>query len=362
MKTRNILSTLVVLTTFAVVLVPAALSAQAVPTCNGLPATIVGTQGDDIIRGTRGADVIVGLGGNDRIRGGRGADVICGGRGRDRIWGETGPDTIFGEGGNDRIDGGRSTDVINGGNGFDRLIGGLDDDELIGGSDRDRLDGRDGDDNCTVDTADNLPVECESGNYRLRTGTGDAVVTPNLRNGHIVTRHCFDFIDRCDDFYVAQIKLDGVNAFDALNIHAFNSDGEQIASYGNVGDEYKGVFLFNDRPAAIEVDSGGGAWSIMFVNRSGVDVGNANRSGSGNQVWVVKNPVGGLVTADATWTGRGKFSVIGVSPSEGRDLIINEVRFSADTPPFSDASVTKSGVSLVQVISDQGTWNVGLSN
>ncbi len=361
MKIRHLLSLLAALAAFSAVVVPTAVGAQATPTCNGIPATIVGTEGDDIITGTNRADVIVGLGGNDRIRAGRGADIICGGRGRDRIWGQSGADKIFGEGGNDRIDGGNGLDRLEGGNGFDRLIGGPSDDVLIGGSSRDRLDGRDGDDTCTLDTADNLPVDCEGGNFRIRTGSGDTVVTPNLRNSHVVTRHCFAFSDRCDDFYVARVRLDGAGTFDALNIHAFNSDGEQIASYGNVGDTYGGVFLFSERPQAIEVDSGGGSWSIVFVDRDGVDVGKNVVAGEGNHVYLINNPLGGLVTASAEWTGDGQFSVVAVSPSEGRDLAINEVRFGA-TPPFSATSVTKSGVQLVQVISDEGTWNVSLAN
>ena len=42
------------------------------PLCAGRPATIVGTQGDDLIIGTRGDDVIHGLGGNDLTRDARG--------------------------------------------------------------------------------------------------------------------------------------------------------------------------------------------------------------------------------------------------------------------------------------------------
>ncbi|MFH0351182.1 MAG: hypothetical protein ACHBMF_04515 [Chromatiales bacterium] len=44
---------------------------QATPpvTCNGLPATILGTFGQDTLVGTPGNDVIHGRGGNDTIRG-----------------------------------------------------------------------------------------------------------------------------------------------------------------------------------------------------------------------------------------------------------------------------------------------------
>ena len=41
--------------------------AQTVWTCNGVPATIIGTPLDDVLRGTSGPDVIVGREGNDVI-------------------------------------------------------------------------------------------------------------------------------------------------------------------------------------------------------------------------------------------------------------------------------------------------------
>ena len=58
--------------------VPSSASAADVPTCNGLVATIVGTDRADDIEGTRGDDVIVGLAGNDELDGNGGNDTICG--------------------------------------------------------------------------------------------------------------------------------------------------------------------------------------------------------------------------------------------------------------------------------------------
>lgn len=81
--------------TATVALTLVASPASAAPTCDGRPATIVGTQGNDKIQGTRGPDVIVGLGGNDTIHGGGGADVICGGLGADRLYGGPGHDRLF---------------------------------------------------------------------------------------------------------------------------------------------------------------------------------------------------------------------------------------------------------------------------
>jgi Ca2+-binding RTX toxin-like protein len=95
---------------------------QATPpvTCNGLPATIVGTDSSETINGTNQRDVIQGLGGNDRIRGRGGNDVICGGEGNDRLSGKAGADELFGENGDDRLNGGSGFDTCNGGAGVDR--------------------------------------------------------------------------------------------------------------------------------------------------------------------------------------------------------------------------------------------------
>lgn len=46
----------------------------ATPTCFGVPATIVGTSGNDVIYGSNGSDVITALGGADAVHG-RGATI-----------------------------------------------------------------------------------------------------------------------------------------------------------------------------------------------------------------------------------------------------------------------------------------------
>lgn len=71
-------------------------SATAPPGCHGVPATVVGTTGDDRMVGTDGPDVIVGLAGNDHIRGLRGDDLVCGGPGSDDLVGGRGDDALYG--------------------------------------------------------------------------------------------------------------------------------------------------------------------------------------------------------------------------------------------------------------------------
>ncbi|MCA1702586.1 MAG: proprotein convertase P-domain-containing protein [Actinobacteria bacterium] len=137
--------------------------------------TIRGTSGNDMIRGTRGDDVICagagndvvyGRGGDDIILGGEGNDVLRGGDGHDRLSGGAGNDVLRGGDGNDRLSGGDGNDVLRGGDGDDRLVGGPGRDVLYGQEGRDFLDTRDdrrgndvarggpGDDDCETDRGD----------------------------------------------------------------------------------------------------------------------------------------------------------------------------------------------------------------
>jgi hypothetical protein len=93
-------------------------------TCNGLTATIIGTDGDDVIVGTNKMDVIVGLGGDDLINGKGGEDVICAGDGDDIVNGGNGGDTIFGGADDDQLNGEKGDDNINAGIGHDAIYGG----------------------------------------------------------------------------------------------------------------------------------------------------------------------------------------------------------------------------------------------
>lgn len=106
-----------------------ALGELATLTCAGRNPTIVGTNGDDVINGTPGPDVIAGLNGNDIINGAGGDDIICGGNGSDVLDGGTGDDVL---------EGGNGDDMISGGPGNDRLFGDRGDDVLRGDAGQDR--------------------------------------------------------------------------------------------------------------------------------------------------------------------------------------------------------------------------------
>ncbi|UUY05701.1 hypothetical protein LRS13_09325 [Svornostia abyssi] len=96
----------------------------------GIPVTVDGGTGDDMLRGAAFGEIsetLIGGAGNDKITGGAADDVLRGGEGDDELEGQAGSDQLFGEGGNDKLrgDGYRDqfADVIDGGAGFDNTDG-----------------------------------------------------------------------------------------------------------------------------------------------------------------------------------------------------------------------------------------------
>ncbi len=141
--------------TLSVFLPFVATPADAAVKCGPFVATIVGTNGQDVLKGTPGRDIINGLGGSDTIQGFGGDDVICGAGGNDTIWGHGGSDVIIGGPGNDNIFGNTGNNRIYAGDGDDEVFtdagidwiwGGNGDDELRGGAGNDQIYGEAGDD------------------------------------------------------------------------------------------------------------------------------------------------------------------------------------------------------------------------
>jgi Ca2+-binding RTX toxin-like protein len=128
--------------------VAAASSARAKPTCFGKPATIVGNNNSNTISGTARKDVIYAGGGNDKIEArnhkvDHGRDIICGGNGSDKIVGDNKSEKIIGGPGKDVVTAGNGNDLIVGDNanpkgnesgptGKDDLAGSGGDDFMVG--------------------------------------------------------------------------------------------------------------------------------------------------------------------------------------------------------------------------------------
>ena len=133
--------------------------------CNGQAATIIvqqsglvttGTDGDDVIIGTFGADTIDSGAGNDTICGHSGDDILIGGDGNDRIQGGSGNDDVRGGDGDDVIFGGTGNDTLRGEDGTDIVLGAAGDDQLIGDASVDTLWPGSGN-NEVIDTPDEEP-------------------------------------------------------------------------------------------------------------------------------------------------------------------------------------------------------------
>ncbi|NNE97127.1 MAG: hypothetical protein HKN24_13965 [Acidimicrobiales bacterium] len=161
----------------AVAAMVAAIVIPAVPVaaqemCLGMPATMVGTEGRDILIGTPGVDVIVGLGGNDVLRGLDGDDYLCGGNGRDRLFGGFGDDHLEGGKKNDIVKGDQGNDMLFGNQGNDRLLGGPGADVLEGGSGlRDKLWGKGSQDVCNDPQGSTVYDTCELGDAAPKLGS-----------------------------------------------------------------------------------------------------------------------------------------------------------------------------------------------
>jgi T1SS-143 domain-containing protein len=74
--------------------------------------TIVGGDGNDVLQGTAGKDILFGGGGNDTLSGGAGNDLLIGGKGNDTMTGGAGVDVFKWDHGDDGVAGFPARDII----------------------------------------------------------------------------------------------------------------------------------------------------------------------------------------------------------------------------------------------------------
>ncbi len=259
-------------------LVPAVTPAPALAqaTCQGQTATIMGTNGDDDLRGTVLADVVVLGPGNDKFRGRGGDDVVCGGPGRDFIYGGSGADKLDGEAGDDRIWGEAGNDQVRGGTGNDVLRGGDDDDLIRGAGGADLVIESAGDDQATGGTGKDIVSYRDSATpITAQWGIGEVDGAGHDTLGHferlIGSRHA-DILNgsaRRDDMAGGggDDRVYGLGDADVLRI----SSGR---AYGGAG---KDLFIVHRTGRAF-----GGAGNDRFVMRGGI-----SRGGPGQDLFQV---------------------------------------------------------------------------
>jgi len=87
-------------------------------------ADTLDTNGDNVVSGGAGADVLTGGNGNDTLLGGAGNDQLFGGNGDDVLNGGVGSDQFFGGRGDDLLiwNPGDGSDSLDGGQGFDTML------------------------------------------------------------------------------------------------------------------------------------------------------------------------------------------------------------------------------------------------
>lgn len=91
-------------------------------TGNALANTLIGSDGNNILKGLAGRDLLRGGEGRDVLRGGFKGDVLKGEAGNDKLFGGAGYDTLRGGGGRDVLDGGAGNDKLTGGLGADTFV------------------------------------------------------------------------------------------------------------------------------------------------------------------------------------------------------------------------------------------------
>lgn len=89
--------------------------------CSGYAPTILGTPGNDRIRGTEASDIILTRSGRDRIAAGRGNDIVCAGPGNDDVLGGPGADDVSAGNHRDAMIGGPGADRLRGAGGWDLI-------------------------------------------------------------------------------------------------------------------------------------------------------------------------------------------------------------------------------------------------
>ncbi|EAQ01548.1 type I secretion target repeat protein, partial [Pseudooceanicola batsensis HTCC2597] len=273
--------------------------------------TIIGGSGDDTLHGGIDDDYIEGNRGDDEIIGGHGSDTIYGGSGDDRInsgdssllWGqepdatdlvpENGRDLVYGGAGNDTIEGQDDDDTIHGGTGFDMIDGGIDDDELYGESGNDTVLGGQGDDTIGGGT----------GRDSLEGNSGDDVITAGQDHDTVTGGAGDDDLsgNAGDDSLVGgsgDDTIDGGGQNDTIT----GGDGADTMFGGNDRDVFLGSTVGDD----IDGGSGGDDYDILDLRGSAPTGGRIN-------VIYDDNPENGTVEfydADDKLVGTSEFEEI----------------------------------------------------
>jgi hypothetical protein len=245
------------------------------PKCLGLTATKVGTNGPNVLYGTRKRDVIVGRGGDDIIYGLGANDRLCGNRGHDRLYGGRGADRLSGNKGNDSLFGEA---------GKDQLLGGVGKDGCL------QDEGRGKKQSCTVVVAAAGDIACEPGRPITATACHHGAVSDLLVSGGFVAVMPLGD-NQYEDGALAKFQASYHPTWGRVNdmVHPSVGNHEYLIP-GAVGhfDYFNGVGNFTGRAGdrdkgyySYNLDS----WHVVVMNSNCSDVGGCH-PGSPQYNWL----------------------------------------------------------------------------
>ncbi len=243
------------------------------------PLAISGSEGNDVLIGGTGDNVINGLSGFDQLVGGEGDDTLtlgnggnaAGGEGNDTLTRGSGYDNFYGGEGDDTIGLGEGGGIGFGDAGSDTLTGGVGSDQLAGGTGSDQITGGAGDDSVSLDdldAGDFADGGKGSDTFSVIAGTATAPVV--LTNG--------------------ELFLDGVlvaTGFESFNITAGSANATLTGGsgysefYGGEGDD---TLVLGDGGGGADGDAGndtltGGSGFERLLGGEGDDLLNTGEGG-----------------------------------------------------------------------------------
>lgn len=290
-----------------------------------------GLGGDDILRGFRGNDRLFGGPGNDQLEGGANNDLADGGEGDDRITTQSGDDTLIGGPGNDVLFGGTGNDRLDGGDDNDYLDGGDGDDEIYGGPGDDRIvEAGLGDDVLLSGGEGNDDIDGGRGTDRIEGGPGNDTIFGRTGDDTILGGDGDDTIDggRAGDLIYGSEGDDNIRG-DAGRDRIFGGSGDDTID-GGTGDDTLSGGNGNDEivggPGRDTINGGRGDDIIRVADtyQDTVDCG------SGNDTVYVEN------TAPTRDRLRNCETVIPIEP-EG----------STDAPPLTTTILGTAGPDIL---------------
>ncbi|MBD9426959.1 calcium-binding protein [Pseudomonas sp. PDM15] len=318
---------------------------------------LLGTAGNDTLRGYASAD---------QINAGAGNDYLYGAAGNDVLGGEVGNDYLYGEDGNDSLNGGEGTDTLYGGTGNDVLDGGVGNDTLNGdaGSDVYRFSRGWGQD--TVSSNDSSTGKVDAIEFASDIAPSDIQIT---RSGdHLI----LSLVGSTDKVTVSNyFNSDGASAYKLEEVRF--ADGttwsidkvKELALLGTAGnDNLRGYASADQINAAAGNDYlygaaghdvlGGDAGNDYLYGEDGNDSLNGGEGtdnlygGNGNDVLdggVGNDSLNGDVGSDVYRFSRGwgQDSVNNYDTSTGK---VDAIEFASDIAP-SDIQITRSGDNLI---------------